>query len=101
MVEACPSKRGRPLEVYGWTALVRCRGRNTRCRLIVAAPSFASACRDAEAVGLRKLTRGYYSTSTNPSELEAALDAPGTVLACERYLAPESRYVPVVGGRAS
>lgn len=85
------------MKVYGWTGFVT--GTSTRqARIIVAAPSFAQACRDAEAAGLDKPRRDYCSDTENDQEIAAALPRPGVVLAGNSW-GPKGEYRPVVGGR--
>jgi hypothetical protein len=69
------------VKVYGWIAMARpdmelARAHHRQVRCIVRAKSFAAASRAAEAVGLGRIHRDYYSTTGNPRELEVADEHP-------------------------
>jgi len=77
------STRQHPLKVYGWGNHSLGAPFNTSARVIVATSSFAKACAAAEAAGLEKPGRDYYSETKNEQELEVALAAPGQVFATQ------------------
>jgi len=91
-----PSKR--PLKVYGWSSYHLAVTFNGSAHVIVATTSFAKACASAEAAGIEKPARGYYSETRNEQDLETALAQPGQVFATlDGY--GEREFFPVRGGK--